>query len=58
VSSTAESRSARRFHESLSAEREREQRVAAPSEQGPRPWATLTAACAVLVLGAAAWRTR
>ena len=58
VSSPAESRSARRSDEGLSTERGREPRVEAPSERGPRPWVTLTAACAVLVLGAAAWRTR
>src|SRR5690606_19352298 len=51
----AESHSDRRTR---SAEHGQEQRVEAPSEEGPLPWATLTAACAVLVLGAAAWRTR
>lgn len=35
-----------------------QRQVERPAEEGPGPWATLTAACAVLVLGAAAWRTR
>jgi hypothetical protein len=36
-----------------------EGQVRAPvTDDGGLPWATLTAACAVLVLGSAAWRAR